>query len=61
MYRNEEMVGLGADLCLAFIVDESRGATHCAWAAERSGIETIRFRAGMVQPELPFRSADRLV
>lgn len=38
--RNIHMVGLGADLCLAFIRDNSRGATHCATAAHMAGIET---------------------
>lgn len=38
--RNQYMVDLGADLCLAFIRDGSRGATHCATAAQEAGIET---------------------
>lgn len=41
--RNGHMINLGADLCLAFIRNRSRGATHCADAAERAGIPTIRF------------------
>ena len=44
--RNELMVNLGANLCLAFIRDQSRGATHCANFAERRNIRTIRFYAG---------------
>jgi len=42
--RNSAMVRLGADLCLAFIRNESNGATHCATEAERAGIPTVVFR-----------------
>lgn len=45
MLRNEDMVRRSrARLCLAFILDDSSGATGCAKLAERAGIETIRFR-----------------
>lgn len=36
--RNQEMVDLGADLCLAFPRPDSRGTRHCASAAEAAGI-----------------------
>lgn len=42
MARNLEMVKLGADICYAFIHLGSRGASHCAEAAEKIGIETLR-------------------
>jgi len=44
--RNERMVRKGADLCLAFIRDNSRGAEDCARRAQAAGILTNIYREG---------------
>jgi hypothetical protein len=36
--RNAEMVAAGADICLAFILGESRGTRGCIALAEKAGI-----------------------
>jgi|SRR5882724_4254701 len=46
--RNKFMVSLGADKCLAFILDNSRGATKCADFAEAANIPTSRFNFNTV-------------
>ena len=41
--RNQQMVDLGADVCLAFPKGESRGTRHCMKAAEKAGIRVINY------------------
>jgi hypothetical protein len=44
--RNAEMVQAGADICVAFIKNSSRGATGCSDLARAAGIKTLPYRAG---------------
>lgn len=43
--RNQAMVDLGADICLGFIKDNSRGASHTAERAEAAGVAVRRYTA----------------
>ena len=42
--RNQHMADLGADVCSAFHMPDSRGTVDCARRAEQAGIPTYRYR-----------------
>jgi len=42
--RNWEMVSLGAELCLAFLLNDSPGTTGCIRLAHQAGIPTTIYR-----------------
>jgi YspA, cpYpsA-related SLOG family len=42
--RNERMVKMGADVCIAFIREKSPGASTTARKADRAGIRTVVWR-----------------
>lgn len=42
--RNAEMVALGADLCIAFVLNDSPGAMHCLDLAEKANIPCVVYR-----------------
>lgn len=55
--RNAAMVATSPDVCLAFIRDQSPGATGCADAADRAGIPTSRHSVGSVERETAAEAA----
>lgn len=44
--RNTEMVKLGADVCLAFLMPDSKGTKDCMAKARKAGIDVIVITPG---------------
>lgn len=44
--RNQKMVDLGADICIAFPLKDSRGTWDCMKRAKKAGISVINFGFG---------------
>jgi len=41
LFRNSHMVNLGADMCIGFLRDSSKGTTDCLTKAKAAGIPTF--------------------
>jgi YspA, cpYpsA-related SLOG family len=63
--RNEQMVAaavdLGAQRCLAFVLDDSPGATHTVGLARRAGLWTTVYRASSTAAGVIDPAADPMV
>lgn len=51
IYRNQAMVDLGADVCLAFQVGKSRGTADCIRRAEKADIPVVRRYEGSARAD----------